>query len=141
AHALDTKSWVSGAGSDAAACTRAAPCLTFAQALTQTNAGGSIHCLDQGGFGTLTIDKAITIDCTGTFAGVLATGGATGIRINAAATDVVRLRGLSIEGAGTGLTGVSVLQVGALRMEQCKVFGFTGNGIGFDIPTGVGSEL
>src|SRR5437867_2251038 len=72
AHALNTKSWVSGAGLDTNACTRAAPCLTFAHALTQTNAGGSINCLDQADYGTLTIDKSITIDCTGTFAGVLA---------------------------------------------------------------------
>jgi hypothetical protein len=96
---LNTKSWVSGAGSDAAACTRAAPCLTFNHAISQTNAGGSINCLDQGGFGTLTIDKAITIDCTGTLAGILVTSG-SGIFVNAGANDVVRLRGLSIEGVG-----------------------------------------
>src|SRR2546421_11534779 len=75
AHALNTRSWVSVAGSDFAACTRDAPCVTFAHALTQTNAGGFINCLDAGDFGQLTIAQSITIECTGTFAGVLATAG------------------------------------------------------------------
>src|SRR5438046_1749076 len=104
AHALNTKSWVSGAGSDAAACTRAAPCLTFAHAFTQTSAGGTINCLDPGDFGPLTITKAITIDCTGTFAAVVVAAG-IGITINAGESDVVRLRGLSIENAG-GASGI-----------------------------------
>jgi hypothetical protein len=140
AHAQNTRSWVSGAGSDANACTRSAPCLTFARALTQTNAGGLINCLDTGGFGLLTIDKAITIDCTGTFAAVPAPSG-NGILINAGVSDVVRLRGLSIEGAGTLTDGISVVQVGALLVEQCKISGFAGQGINFGVPSGVGSEL
>src|SRR5439155_827996 len=42
------------------------------------------------------------------------------------------------------LIGVNVLQVGQLRIEQCKIWGFNaGSAIGvlFNIPTGVGSEL
>jgi hypothetical protein len=138
AHALNGRSWVSGTGSDSNACTRAAPCLTFNQAHNQTFAGGLINCLDPGEFGTLQITKAITIDCTGTFAAILSTGG-SGIVINASATDVVQLIGLSIEGAGVN-NGVSVTQVGALHIEQCKIFGFI-NGILMPVPTGVGSEL
>src|SRR5947208_13666099 len=91
AHAQNTRSFVSGAGSDAAACTRAAPCLTFTRALTQTNAGGLINCLDVGDFGTVVITQSVTIDCTETFAGVLVTSG-NGISITAGASDVVRLR-------------------------------------------------
>jgi nitrous oxidase accessory protein NosD len=140
AHALNLRSFVSGAGNDGNACTRAAPCLIFAAALTQTNAGGVINCLDPGGFGTLVIDKAITIDCTGTFAGVLVTSG-SGIFVNAGASDVVILRGLSIEGVGPPAAGINVLQVGALRIEQCKIFGFSFAGILMPVPTGVGSEL
>ena len=96
---------------------------------------------DAGGFGTATITQSVTIDCTGTFAGVLVTAvGSSGILINAAADDVVRLRGLSIEDFG-GSQGVNVQQVGALRIEQCKIFGFVGNGVTMLVPTGVGREL
>src|SRR5437762_679874 len=125
AHALNDRSWVSRAGSDASACTIGAPCLTFNGALAKTNVGGLINCLDAGDFGRLTIMQSITIDCTGTFAGVLINGvGSSGIFINAGPSDVVRLRGLSIEGFGVADFGVIVQQVGALRIEQCKIFGF-----------------
>src|SRR5947207_11360261 len=73
AHALNNRSFVSGAGLDTNACTRAAPCQSFAGALAKTNAGGFINCLDTADFGTLTIAQSVTIDCTGTFAGVLVT--------------------------------------------------------------------
>src|SRR5947207_3682311 len=76
AHALNDRSFVSGAGLDANACTRAAPCQTFTGALAKTNAGGLINCLDTADFGTggtLSITQSVTIDCTGTFAGVVVT--------------------------------------------------------------------
>jgi hypothetical protein len=139
AHAQN-RTWVSGAGNDANTCTRALPCLTFARALTQTLAGGFINCLDAGDFGAAMITQSVTIDCTGTFAGVLVNMG-SGFTINAGASDVVRLRGLSIEGVG-GIDGVFVQSpVGALRIEQCKILGFSFNGVGFGIGPGVGSEL
>ena len=62
AHAQATRTWVSGVGDDANPCSRTAPCLTFAGAITKTAAGGEIDALDPGGFGTLTITKSITID-------------------------------------------------------------------------------
>jgi hypothetical protein len=143
AHAQNMRSWVSRFGNDANTCTIGAPCLTFNGALAKTNAGGFINCLDAGDFGGggVAITKSITVDCMGTFAGVLATAGGFGILINASATDVVRLRGLSIEGAGAGNLGVFASRVGALRIEQCKIFGFVTVGIGSEVPTGVGSEL
>src|SRR5215471_15588279 len=91
AQAQNFRSWVSRAGSDASACTIAAPCLTFNGALGKTNPGGLINCLDAGDFGGggFTIAKSITIDCTGAFAGFLAnTPGVFGISINASASDV-----------------------------------------------------
>ena len=63
AAAQATRTWVSGVGDDANPCTRAAPCQTFAGAISKTAAGGEIDCLDPGGFGAVTITKAITIDC------------------------------------------------------------------------------
>src|ERR1700689_2211834 len=62
AHAQATRTWVSGVGDDANPCSRTAPCMTFAGAITKTAAGGEIDALDPGGFGTLVITKSITID-------------------------------------------------------------------------------
>src|SRR3954452_930423 len=87
ANAQATRTWVSGVGDDANPCSRTAPCKTFAGAISKTAAGGIINCLDPGGFGTVTITKSMTIDCTGINAGLLASGGIPGITINAAASD------------------------------------------------------
>src|SRR6476659_6406058 len=101
-QAQATRTWVSGVGDDANPCSRTAPCKSFAGAISKTAAGGIINCLDPGGFGTVTITKSISIDCDGTFGGVLSSA-VNGININDSATaapgsiDVV-LRGLHIEG-------------------------------------------
>src|SRR4051812_44555073 len=92
AYAQATRTWVSGVGDDANPCSRTAPCKTFAGAISKTAAGGEINAIDPGGFGTLTINKAITINGSGTFAGILASG-ATGVIINAGSNDVETLRG------------------------------------------------
>src|SRR6266481_3712094 len=117
AHAQATRTWVSGVGDDANPCSRTAPCKTFAGAISKTATGGIIVCLDPGGFGTLTITKSIAIDCTETFGGVLAAG-TNGINVNGAGV-VAILRGLSIEGVGTGLIGVNVTQAAAVHVEKC----------------------
>jgi hypothetical protein len=61
AHALATRTWVSGHGADSGACALAAPCRTFAFALTQTASGGEIDVLDPAGYGTVNITQAISI--------------------------------------------------------------------------------
>ena len=55
------RTFVSGLGSDGNPCTRTQPCLTFAKALTNTNAGGEIDVLDPGDYGPFVIDKSISI--------------------------------------------------------------------------------
>src|SRR3954469_11974330 len=106
ASAQATRTWVSGVGDDANPCSGTAPCKTFAGALSKTAAQGIINCIDQGGFGAVTINKSLTIDCTPFMGGVLAPG-TNGINVTALATDTVILRGLDIEGTGTGLSGVN----------------------------------
>ncbi len=122
AHAQATRTWVSGVGDDANPCSRTAPCKTFAGAISKTATGGIINCLDPGGFGAVTITKSITIDCTATFAGVLAAL-TNGINVNGQGI-VVILRGLAIEGVGTGLIGINNIQSASLQVEKCKIFGF-----------------
>src|ERR1700674_495628 len=61
AEAQSSRTFVSGTGTDSGACTRVAPCKTFAFALTQTAAGAEIDVLDVAGYGHVTITKAISI--------------------------------------------------------------------------------
>lgn len=139
AHAQATRTWVSGVGDDANPCSRTAPCKTFAGAISKTAPGGEIDVLDPGGFGAVTITKAISIEADGVIAGVLVSG-TNGIVVNAGPADVVVLRGLTIEGIGTGLTGVNFLAGGALHVENCEINGFTQRGIDF-FPTGTSQLL
>jgi len=134
-----TRTWVSGVGNDANPCSRTAPCKTFAGAISKTAANGEINCLDPGGFGAVTITKAITIACEGVTAGVLAAG-TNGIIVNAGASDQVTLRGLDINGAGTGINGIRFLAGKALIVDNCQIYEFTTNGI--DVALGAsGSSL
>src|SRR5436305_10497233 len=111
ANAQATRTWVSGLRDDANPCSRTAPCKTFAGAISKTASPGIINCLDPGGFGAVTITKSITIDCTGTYGSVLASG-TQGVIINALSTDRIVLRAIDINGAGTtlGTQGVNVVQ-------------------------------
>jgi hypothetical protein len=143
AHAQATRTWVSGVGDDANPCSRTAPCKTFAGAISKTVAGGIINCLDPGGFGALTIfNKSITIDCSHTFAGSLASG-TNGINVNVGAADIVTLRGLSIEGnPGTGLIGVNFTNGGTLHIEKCTIAAFRGgSALGINFAPAIGGEL
>src|SRR5450432_4611391 len=74
AHAQASRTWISGVGDDANPCSRTAPCKTFAGAISKTAAGGEIDCLDPGGFGVVTITKAMTISCEAGTAGVVVAG-------------------------------------------------------------------
>ncbi len=128
AHAQATRTWVSGVGDDANPCSRTAPCKTFAGAISKTAAAGEINVLDPGGFGAVTITKSITISSESPEAGVLVSG-TNGIVISAAATDTVILKGLDIEGLGTGLDGIKVLAGQQVYVINSRIHHFTGNGI------------
>ena len=129
AQAQASRTWVSGVGDDANPCSRTAPCKTWAGAISKTAACGEIDALDQGGFGAVTITKSITLDGTGTFASILASL-VNGITINAAATDVITIRGISINGFCNGINGINVLSAKTVNVEDCVIFRFnTGNGI------------
>lgn len=128
ATAQATRTWVSGVGDDVNPCSRTAPCKTFAGAISKTAAGGEINVLDPGGFGAVTITKSISIEADGVMAGVLASG-TNGIIVNAGVNDTVILRGLTIEGVGTGLNGIRWLAGKSLVVEKCTIHGFTQLGI------------
>lgn len=141
AHAQATRTFVSGVGNDIDPCSRTAPCKTFAGAISKTFINGEIDCLDPGGYGAVTITKSITIDCTGTYGSILASG-TTGIVINipVGANDpfrTVRLRGLSINGTGasgtigtrTGIRGINILSAAVVMLEDSVISDFSQQGI------------
>jgi hypothetical protein len=124
AAAQATRTWVSGVGDDVNPCSRTAPCKTFAGAISKTAAGGEINCLDPGGFGAVSINKSMTIDCHYTEGGALA--GGNGITVNdslgpAPNTSVVFLRGLDIFGVNPPSTGVRFITGLALHIEDCTI--------------------
>ncbi|HEV2999311.1 MAG TPA: right-handed parallel beta-helix repeat-containing protein [Solirubrobacteraceae bacterium] len=123
-----TRTWVSGVGDDANPCSRTAPCKTLAGAISKTAAKGEINAIDSGGFGGVTITKSITINLGSVHGGVLVSG-TNAIVVNAAATDRVVLKGLKINGLGTGLHGIRVLQARSVNIDNVDVFGFVRNGI------------
>jgi hypothetical protein len=119
ASAQATRTWVSGVGDDVNPCSRTAPCKTFAGAISKTAPGGEINCLDPGGFGAVTITKAMTISCPYTEGGALA--GGNGIVVNAQPTDVVVIRGLDIFGVNPPTNGVRFIAGGELHIEDCVI--------------------
>jgi hypothetical protein len=127
AAAQATRTWVSGVGDDVNPCSRTAPCKTFAGAISKTAARGEISCLDSGGFGGVTITKAIAIICDGVVAGVLAPS-TTGIVINAASTDSIFLSGLDIHGGGTGFRGVRYVSAASVHIHNSTIQKFEGAG-------------
>ena len=124
-----SRTWVSGVGDDVNPCSRTAPCKTFAGAISKTAAGGEIDALDPGGFGAVTITKAITIDGGGGQVASVLVSGTNGIVVQAGPSDVVILRNLRINGISSGLNGIQFNSGKALGVENCAVFGFTQNGI------------
>jgi hypothetical protein len=126
AHAQATRTWVSGVGDDANPCSRTAPCKTFAGAITKTAAGGEINCIDPGGFGALTITKAITVDCA---VGSILSSGTIGIIINATAAADVTIRNLRINGAGTGTIGIDIRAARAVYLDHVTIVNHTTAGV------------
>ena len=130
AAAQATRTWVSGVGADENPCSRTAPCKTFAGAISKTAPAGEISVLDPGGFGAVTITKAISINgMWGGEAGILAAL-STGIIVNAPADAVVNIRGLIIEGAGNGTNGIRYLAGGVLHVQDTVIRGFRGASAG-----------
>jgi hypothetical protein len=135
AHAQATRTWVSGVGDDANPCSRTAPCKTFAGAISKTANGGEINCLDPGGFGALTITKSITIICGESGeAGVLVSG-TPGITVAAQPGDRVVLRGLDLQGLGTGTNGINFISGLELIIDKCNIQAFATNGVNVNTST------
>jgi hypothetical protein len=128
ANAQATRTWVSGVGDDANPCSRTAPCKTFAGAISKTAPAGEINCLDPGGFGAVTVTKSMTISCEAGTAGVLVAG-TNGIVFAGGVNDYLFLKGLDIEGVGSGLNGILFNSGAFLHVEDTVIRHFIGSGI------------
>jgi len=138
AQAQLARSFVSAAiGNDgnAPSCDRLTPCRTFQRAHDSTLPNGEITVLDPGGYGAVTITKSLSIINDGVGeAGVLVSGGVTGIVVSASPTDAVSLRGLTIKGIGFGGgNGVTFNTGQSLTIENCVVRNMSGTGLGAGI--------
>jgi len=128
ALAISQRTFVSGQGSDVAACSITAPCRSFAAAIAQTIVGGEVIVLDSAGYGPVTITQSVTITAPpGVYAGIsvpLTTP--NGVFVNAPSGTVL-LRGLTINSTG-GTYGIYFAN-GALTIERCRISGFQYAGI------------
>jgi hypothetical protein len=123
AHAQATRTWVSGVGDDANPCSRTAPCKTFAGAISKTAPAGEINVLDPGGFGAVTITKAISIYNEGVGEAGVLVAGTNGIVISAGVGDIVHLRGLVIDGVNASGSSSGILFNNGLGLvvENCVI--------------------
>jgi hypothetical protein len=134
AYAQQPRTFVSPTGNDSNPCTLAAPCRTFQVAITQTNSCGEIAVLGTAGYNagaTFNIDRPVSIVNPGGFeAGIVVPSGGDGITFTT--SGAVYLKGLTIEGGGVGMTGISYSGVaGSLTIQLCVVRNLTGDGIDF----------
>jgi hypothetical protein len=139
AQAQATRTWVSGVGDDVNPCSRTAPCKTFAGAISKTAVNGEINCLDPAGYGAVTVTKSITIDCEDTQGSILSAG-TNGVIVNiTSVTDLkksFKLRGVSINGAGTGINGIRILAATNVTLQEVVIDGVTQHGVSIENTSG-----
>src|SRR5258708_25134143 len=124
AYGQAMRTYVSGTGKDGTACTLANPCRTLQAALKLTNPGGEIQSLDSADYGYVTINQAVTLLGAHGATGVLAAN-VSGVTINAGANDVVTLKGLEIDGSGSGVNGIQFNSGAALNVLDSVIRGFS----------------
>jgi hypothetical protein len=138
-----TRAWVSGHGTDASGCGAVAnPCRSLQYVHDDIIvSGGEVDILDPAGYGAITITKAISIvnDGVGTAGVQTALGNA--ITINAGASDAVTLRGLDIDGLGTGANGIVFNSGGSLTVTNSTARHFAYSGDSQDTGNGTGNGI
>jgi parallel beta helix pectate lyase-like protein len=117
------RTFVSTSGNDANPCTRTDPCRGFAAAIANTLAGGEVIALDSGGYGTFTVEKALTIaGAPGAHVAITAFSGVA-VAVDVGTSGTVVLRNLRLTGIGA-LYGIRFLDGDALRVESVVTTGF-----------------
>jgi hypothetical protein len=114
---------VTGPGSTACGSLQS-PCATLQAAFAVTAENGVIDVLDPGEYGPLTITHGVTIQGHG-FASVAAPSG-TAITITAGTSDDITLRGVLLDGLGTGTDGIAFNTGGSLTIQDSVIRRFAG---------------
>jgi len=128
AIAQPVRTFVSSSGSDTNPCTLSAPCRNFGAAINAVASGGEVVALDSAGYGPVSITKPVSlIAAPGIHAAIAPTTG-TAIEVNAAASDVVVLRGLYLNSQGASY-GVYFLDGNTLHIERCVINRFSISGV------------
>jgi len=125
AHAQANRVFASArSGNDLNTCSNiATPCQTLQGAVNQVAAGGAVLVLDTGGYGPISIGKAVSIEAPAGIEAFIHPPSGTAVTITAGASDVVVLRGLILSvGSSYGIDFISGL---ALHVERCVIQGFT----------------
>ena len=124
------RAFVSSTGNDsntASNCILTGPCRTFAAAMTVVDPNGEIVALDAAGYGSVVINKSVTITANpGFYAGISAATG-NAVTINTAGV-VVTLRGLNLNGVGAE-KGIWMGDGAKLSVENCVISNFSIAGI------------
>jgi hypothetical protein len=133
-----TETWVSATGTDAGDCTIDAPCRTFQYAHDKTRNGGTIKALSPGSFGSLRINRSISVDGNGFNPAIESKIAGTAVNIDFSGP--VILRNLTIDqGApdGTANVGIGASTSAILHVHNCVIRGYI-YGIYFGPQSGVG---
>jgi hypothetical protein len=133
------RAWVSGVGADSSNCgTVDSPCRTFQYAHDNIVAsGGSIYVKDPANYGQVVISKSISLINDGSGTATIFAPSGNAIAINSGASDVL-IRGLTLDGSGSGTNGVAFTSNGTLTLANCIVRGFAGNGLSI-VPSSAGA--
>jgi len=129
AQAQRARVFVSVNGNDSNPCTALSPCRTFQAAHDAVQAGGEIDVLNTGGYGPVSINKSISIVNPGGVVASIANTGQIAISINAGQSDVISLRGLTLDGGDVGSMGIWFFAGGRLEIADCVVRNYTGSGL------------
>jgi hypothetical protein len=121
AQALMDQTWVYSDGVDSGSCPAYSPCATFAYAIRQTAAGGTILVMDSGQFGEALIDRSLTIRSEYGQVSMIAS-----FTINAASTDKIVLDNVAIECTAPSKAigyswGVKVLRAADVLLNRVSI--------------------
>jgi hypothetical protein len=130
--------FVASYGIDSGTCTFGSPCKTFQYAVDNVAVGGEVTAIDSAGFGPIIISQSVTISSpAGVEASIAPTANGTSIEINAGSNGLVALRGLTLEGAATGRSGVIFNSGSGLEITNCVIRNFTDTGVFVDTSGGL----
>ena len=119
------KTFVTGTGNDGFSCADVAnACKTLAVALSKTQSGGEITVVNAGDYGTVNIDRSVSISNDSAGEASILAPSTTGVLIGAGQGDVVSLRGLVIDGLGSGAGGILFSTASALHVQNCVIRNF-----------------